>query len=444
MLKKFIKLCEENNVDVHQMTCYKSNDLLFSVAIPPYSLNDKQQLYSLSKSFTSTGIGLAVGEGLLTVTDRVADIFADDLKDTELSDYAKILTVQDCLTMRTGHSSCSMGDILNSESDPIIAFMRKPFNQKPGTYFIYNTGATYILSAIITKLTGETLFDYLTPRLFEPLGIKNAYWANFKGVTEGGYGLHISSCDAAQLGLLYYNKGVYNGQRLLSEEWVTEATTGHADNAATGGTLDWGAGYGYQFWRCYRGGYRGDGAYGQLCVIKDDIVFAMLAEAPDMQKELDCVFALLEDISNGGIADASVLSVKPIPVMVDITIEKYLGKWLTCGDNPFNMSKMKFEIIGDTLIWSQSCSFYINEIKCGIGKWIDNELNSVLLEPILIMIKLNCWKKYNFSACFTGNEIIWRYKSSPHAETFRLIATDDGIEITVGAITDEPYTFKAV
>jgi len=292
MLKKFIELCEQNNVDVHQITCYKSNELLFSFAIPPYSPDDKQQLYSLSKSFTSTGIGFAVGEGLLTVNDKVADIFADELKDTELSDYAKILTVQDCLTMRTGHSECSMGNFFNSESAPIIAFMTKPFNHKPGTHFIYNTGATYILSAIITKLTGETLFDYLTPRLFEPLGIKNAYWASFKGYTEGGYGLHVSSYDAAQLGLLYYNKGIYNGQRLLSEEWVTEATTGHADNAATGGTLDWGAGYGYQFWRCYRGGFRGDGAFGQLCVIKDDIVFAMLAEAADMQKELDCVYAL--------------------------------------------------------------------------------------------------------------------------------------------------------
>lgn len=440
MLNEFINLCKNNQIEIHQMTCYKNNELLFNVAIPPYSINDKQQLYSLSKSFTSTGIGFAVDEGLLRVSDKICDIFADELKNCEISNYAKKLTVQDCLTMRTGHSDCAMMNILKSDSNPILTFMTKPFNHLPGTYFIYNTGATYILSAVITKLTGETLFDYLTPRLFEPLGIINAYWRDFKGVTEGGYGLHISSHDAAQLGLLYYNKGIYNGKRLLSTEWVEEATSNHADNAATGGILDWGAGYGYQFWRCYRGGYRGDGAYGQLCLIKDDIVFAMLAETPDMQKELDCVFAFINDISNGGNFDDTNITPYPAPVntVYKLIGNDYFNRWLKCGENPFNWSMIKFEIITDTLIFSISNSFHIDKIKCGIGEWIDNGLNTIMLKPVLDIINLNRWDISEFAACYTGSEIIWRYKNSPHVQTFKLAETDNGLEITIESITNPP------
>lgn len=425
MLRKFIETCETNGIDIHQMTCYKNNKLLFNFAIPPYSTNDKQQLYSLSKSFTSTGIGFAVAEGLLTVNDKIADIFADELIDCELSDYAKNLTVQDCLTMRTGHNECSMGDILNSDSPPIVAFMTKTFGHEPGTYFIYNTGSTYILSAVITKLTGDTLFDYLTPRLFEPLGIKNAYWGKFKDVTEGGYGLHVSSYDAAQLGLLYYNKGVYNGKRLLSEEWVNEATHGHADTGATGGTLDWGAGYGYQFWRCYRGGYRGDGAYGQLCVIKDDIVFTMLTEVGDMQKEMDFVTAFLDEIKDDSVFNVNNIPVKSTPVNSDRVSSIYMNRWLHCGENPFGMRKIKFTVDYDTVTLYVSYGDYIHEIKCGIGRWINNDVNSMVV-----------------AACYTGDEIIWRYKNMPHKHTFKLNEISGGIEITAISITNPPHVFK--
>ena len=169
-------------------------------------------------------------------------------------------------------------------------FLSLPVDYQPGTWFVYNTGATYMLSAILTKLTGKSLVDYLRPRLFEPLGIENPFWeTDPRRINLGGSGLHAKTEDIARFSQLYLQKGMWNGKRIITAEWIGEATKPHSDNSNTQTNPDWTVGYGYQFWRCRHNCYRGDEAFGQYCVImpEENAVLAMIGGLQNMQTVLD-------------------------------------------------------------------------------------------------------------------------------------------------------------
>lgn len=259
----------------------------------PYGPDSPHALYSVSKSFTSTGIGLAVAEGLLAVDDPVLSFFPDD-EPANPSDNLQAMRVRHLLAMNTGHHDDTTDRVWRGEGDNWPrAFLSLPVEHEPGSWFVYNTAATYMLSAIITKLTGESLVDYLRPRLFEPLGIEEATWdSDPRGVSLGGSGLHLRTEDIARLGQLYLDKGIWRGRRIVAEAWIAEATAAHSDNSNTQTNPDWSAGYGYQFWRCRHGAYRGDGAFGQFCLVMpdQDAVLAITGGLSDMQSVLDKVW----------------------------------------------------------------------------------------------------------------------------------------------------------
>jgi hypothetical protein len=168
-----------------------------------------------------------------------------------------------------------------------------PIEYQPGTWFVYNTAATYMLSAIITRLTGESLLDYLRPRLLDPLGIQNPTWeTDSRGINLGGTGLHIKTEEIARFGQLYLQKGIWHGKRIVPEEWIAEATKATSDNSNTQTNPDWSVGYGYQFWRCQHNAYRGDGAFGQYCIVmsEQDAVLTMISGVQNMQTVLDKVW----------------------------------------------------------------------------------------------------------------------------------------------------------
>ena len=175
------------------------------------------------------------------------------------------------------------------------AFLAQPVEYEPGTHFLYDSGATYMLSAIVQKLTGMPLVKYLEPRLFEPLGIRSYVWETCpRGINTGGWGLSITTEDIACFGQMYLQKGMWNGQRILPESWIETATAFHSDNRGndTNASVDWQQGYGFQFWRCQHNAYRGDGAFGQFCVVmpEQDAVFVATAGVQDMQSVLDLVW----------------------------------------------------------------------------------------------------------------------------------------------------------
>ena len=259
----------------------------------PYGPEAPHSLFSLSKSFTSTAIGLAVAEGRLTVNDPVLKFFPDDAP-SKPGKNLKAMRVRHLLSMNTGHKEdTTMHVFWGADDNWPRAFLSLPVEYKPGTWFVYNTAATYMLSAIITHLTGQTLLDYLRPRLFDPLGIENPTWeTDPRGVNIGGSGLHIRTEDIARFGQLYLQKGMWQGKRLVPEKWIAAATKATSDNSNTQTNPDWTVGYGYQFWRCRHDAYRADGAFGQYCIVmpEQDAVLAMISGVRDMQVVLDKVW----------------------------------------------------------------------------------------------------------------------------------------------------------
>jgi CubicO group peptidase (beta-lactamase class C family) len=229
----------------------------------PYNPQSPHMLFSLSKSFTSTAVGLAIAEGKLSLDDPVLKFFPDDAPANPSSNL-KSMRVSDLLRMSTGQQT-EPGRPANVPWTR--AFLAHPVPFKPGTHFLYNTSGTYMQSAIVQKVTGQTVLEYLQPRLFEPLGIVHPTWEmSPQGISTGGYGLSIRTEDIAKFGQLYLQKGQWEGKQLVPKSWVAAATARQTSNGSSP-TSDWDQGYGYQFWRCRHGGYRGDGAFGQYCIV---------------------------------------------------------------------------------------------------------------------------------------------------------------------------------
>jgi CubicO group peptidase (beta-lactamase class C family) len=262
----------------------------------PYEAQTPHMFYSLSKSFASTGVGLAIAERKLSLDDEVLKFFPEDAP-SEPSANLQAMRVRDLLRMNTGHQE--EPPLRRSESasqDTGVswtkAFLAHPVPFKPGTHFLYNTPATYMLSAIVQKVTGMTLLDYLRPQLFEPLGFENPTWATSpQGITVGGYGLLGRTEDIVHFGQLYLQKGMWQGRQILLTSWVEAATALQTSNGSSPYS-DWDQGYGFQFWRSRHNSYRGDGAFGQYCLVlaEQDAVVAITSGVRDMGAVMNLVW----------------------------------------------------------------------------------------------------------------------------------------------------------
>lgn len=254
----------------------------------PYHAEARHSLYSLSKSFTSTAVGLAIKEGKLNLHDPILKFFPDDAP-ANPSGNLKAMRVFDLLRMSTGQQT-EPGRTPKEAWTKTFLNHEVPF--KPGTHFLYNTSATYMLSAIVQKVTGETLLDYLKPRLFDPLGIEKPTWEmSPQGIATGGYGLSVRTEDIAKFGQLYLQKGHWNGKSLVPEKWVLAATSRQTSNGGNPDS-DWDQGYGFQFWQCRHHAYRGDGAFGQYCIVVPEqrAVIVITSGVKDMQTVLNVVW----------------------------------------------------------------------------------------------------------------------------------------------------------
>lgn len=288
----FVDAVEAEIDRFHSFILLRHGQMIASAWWPPYAPDLPHMLFSLSKSFASTAVGLAVSEGRLTVDDLVLSFFPEDAP-AEVNEHLAAMKVRHLLSMSTGHDvDATDGATSDPDGNWARGFLAQPVMHKPGTKFVYNSAATYMLSAIVQKLTGMTLLDYLTPRLFEPLGIEGATWQSCpRGINVGGWGLAIKTQDIAAFGQLYLDKGQWQGKQVIPAAWVEEATSSHVSNGANP-ERDWEQGYGYQFWRCRHNAYRGDGAFGQYCIVMpdQDAVLAITSGVPDMQVVLNLVW----------------------------------------------------------------------------------------------------------------------------------------------------------
>ncbi len=271
----------------HGMVCAEGSWL-------PYRPGVQHSMFSFSKSLTSTAIGFAVQEGLLSLDDRLVDIFPEKLPE-EPPENLKNAKVRHLLMMGCGHET----EISWDGEDWIRTFLHHPFPYEPGAHFMYNTAGTNLLSAILTKKTGQTLTEFLRPRLIGPLGLSDIHCHALQDGTEmGGAGYALTIEDMARFVQFVANKGKWEGRQLLNESWFEEATSKQIDNkgAGWGGDPDWGQGYGYQFWRCEpEGVFRGDGAFGQYGIVftKQDAVLVIQSASMQLQQVLTDVWETL-------------------------------------------------------------------------------------------------------------------------------------------------------
>ncbi len=286
----FIATAEKNIRHLHSFMLLRHAKVVAEGWWYPWRPDAPHTLYSLSKSFTSSAIGLCVSEGRLSVEDQVIAFFPAETP-RRASEHLQAMKVRHLLSMSTGHDQDTTERVVPNR-DPFKAFLSLPVEHAPGTHFAYNSAASFILAAIVQRLTGQTLVEYLTPRLFAPLGIVEPVWESHpNGVNLGGWGLSLKTEDIARFGQLYLQKGKWEGKQILPEAWVDEATSWQVSNGDDPEN-DWTQGYGYQFWRCRHQCFRGDGAFGQFCIVMPELqaVMAITAGVPDMQPVLNMVW----------------------------------------------------------------------------------------------------------------------------------------------------------
>jgi CubicO group peptidase (beta-lactamase class C family) len=343
----------------------------------PYNSAAPHSLYSLSKSFTSTAVGLAVAEGKLSVNDEVLKFFPDDAP-AEPSNNLKAMRVSDLLRMSTGHQT---EPPRTADRPWTKAFLAHPVPFKPGTYFLYNTSATYMLSAIVQKVTGMTVLDYLRPRLFAPLGIEHPTWETSpQGITTGGYGLSIRTEDIARFGQLYLQKGNWHGKQLVPEAWIRAATARQTSNGSNPES-DWDQGYGYQFWRCRHGAYRGDGAFGQYCIVlpAQDAVIVITSGVKNMQAVLNLVWAKLLPAMQATPLTADEEAEKKLKQTVKVLAvhlpagsgapARVAGKKYVFPANPRKLEAITLEGDGKDVTLVARFDGVEQRIACGQGSW---------------------------------------------------------------------------
>ena len=287
---------EGQNLEIHGFILLRHGFKLAEGAWSPFSLDKPHALYSVSKSFTSSAVGLAVAEGLLSISDTVLQHFPE-YAPLEPSPHLAAMTVRDLLTMTTGHAEDMTAPLLENKEQPWAkTFLEQPVEYAPGTHFMYNSAATHMLAALLERLSGQSLLEYLRPRLLNPLGITGAIWdTNDEGTALGGWGLNLPLEGLARLGQLYLQEGVWEGGQILSSSWVREATAAQVPNGESESSSDWAQGYGYQFWRCQHGAYRADGSLGQFIVVmpQQGTVLAINSAVNDMQAILNQVWTHL-------------------------------------------------------------------------------------------------------------------------------------------------------
>ena len=398
----FLNAVDTSGVELHSFMFLRHGKVIAEGWWKPYGPEYKHIMYSASKTFTATSVGLAVTDHKLKVSDKVVSFFPYSLPDT-LSEYMKEMTVKDLLTMSAGQDPEPRA--MGSSGDWIKKFLETKPAHKPGTVFMYNNMASFMLSAIVQQVTGEPIFNYLMPRIFKPLGIRGIDWdLNPQGINLGMIGLRLRTEDLAKFGQLLLNDGLWNKKQLIPKEWVKEATAFQIKNSTStdekqNSLSDWAQGYAYQMWRGRNNTVRLDGMAGQFVVLipDKDAIVVFTANARDTQKELN----LMHDFLIPAIKSDKALSPNPtlqqeiqkrtnqlninseLSASSETSLESKISKKeFILDNNDYNIQSVYF------IFNNQECTFAlkrdnnISNIKAGLKDWkISNTFSTSLLAP---------------------------------------------------------------
>ena len=440
-IARLFEKAKERKVDLHAFEVYKDNELMIRMSLPPYDCTDKTHYYSMSKSFVSTAVGLACDEGLLSVKDRIVDLFPDKCPEKISENMAKC-TVGHVLAMDSGLHRESFSKV-NPAEDVIAAFLDGNFEYEPGTHFHYDTGATTFLAAIVKKVTGLSVFDYLDRKMFRYLNIRDVYWFTTRdGTMQGGVGFHGSCDDAAKLGLLYLNRGVWNGRRILSEKWIDDASAVHSDNRGFNEWIDWNSGYGYQFWRNSRGGYRADGASGQYSIIMPDknMVVAGLNESGNLQNVVDILTELADEIFGDFKGSCDPVELARDFYAVERTEAPIFEKdnYFALEENMYGLTGVRFFNDRDGICVQLSNGSAHFGIRAGAGRWLRNQFT---IGSMLRQIPYNSpisEQTRGVAAAFTNRDgaltVMLRSLSQPLHEDILIRFDKDEVTLEIGKL----------
>lgn len=451
---QFIDAIQQSKHELHSFMILRHGKVIAEAWNHPYKQDLKHTMYSVSKSFTATAVGFAVTENKISVNDKVISFFPDKLPST-VSENLAALSVKDLLTMSVGHDKEPIGPIISQQEDWVKGFLAYPIQNKPGTKFLYNSLATYMLSAIVQKVTGQTIFEYLQPRLFKPLGIVGVDWeTDPMGINVGGWGLRLKTEDMAKFGLLFLQKGMWERKQIIPTGWIDEASSIKImqDPSATASrrdSSDWLQGYCYQMWRSRNNSYRGDGANGQYILVfpQLDVVIAVTSEAPDMQGEFNLIWkylypAIQSKKSKATPKMATLLRQKsvamsiPIPMYKNSTLEsKISGRIYGITSNTKTLESVTLNFVNGGCTLTMQTDSATHEIPFGNGQWVNSvttkygpylvagaKHNRVGLGPFKVAGAFTWKDEHNL-------DLTLRYTESPHTEIIHCTFDGDRIKL---------------
>ena len=383
----FLDAADKDIDQMHSFMLVRHGHVIAEAWWNPYDAQTPHVLYSLSKSFTSTAVGLAISEGKLSLDDPVLKFFPDEAP-AEPSANLKAMRVSDLLRMNTGHQT---EPPIREAPKPgtktatwVKKFLDHPVPFKPGSHFLYNSPATYMASAIVQKVTGQTVLDYLRPRLLDPLGFKDPQWVTSpEGISAGAYGFFARTEEIANFGQLYLQKGMWKGRQLVPARWVEQATSLQTSNGSSP-TSDWDQGYGYQFWRSRNKAYRGDGAFGQYCIVipEKDAVIAITSGVRNMQAVMDLVWnkllpamnekTLPEDIASRKKLESRIAELKvkvPSGEPTSPLAASVSGKWYEFAGNDRGVKAVTLELKSGAPVLVVRTENGESRIPVGLGSW---------------------------------------------------------------------------
>jgi CubicO group peptidase (beta-lactamase class C family) len=459
-IRAFLAAIQTSGQEFHSIMILRHGHVVAEGWWYPFSSELHQQLYSLSKSFTGTAIGMAIDEKLLKLDDPVISFFPKD-QPSAISTNLAALKVRHLLSMSVGQEKDS---ILTLEHTPAgtnweETFLALPIIYEPGARFLYNSGASYMLSSIVKQVSGHNVHAYLKPRLYDPLGITGATWTeNAEGVNMGASNLRIRTEDIGKLGQLYLQQGEWNGRQLISRHWVELATKKEIDTGKNDSS--WAYGYGFQFWLNPPGGFRADGAYGQYSMVfpEKDTVVVITSESADKEATMHTVWDhLYPALTNHQTLPANAAEYQRLRTDLKALVlpppdfdrqsslaASLSGKTFVLDTNQFNAKAVSFGFAADKVI------FTLMEdgkpdivITCGINQWIIKGNRKPSAHSLFSLRRIDFDSPVAASAGWRDDHILvltFRFLEAIHGDTLTCKFDQDRLRIQFlfsGAVMDK-------
>ena len=456
-IRNFIDDIETQKLCLHSFMILRHGEIAAEGYYPPFDSGRLHRMYSTSKTFVSMAIGMLIDEGKITLDDKIADFFPEYLPD-DPHPYIMETTVKDLLMMATPYTWNTYG---RDDKNWVWTFLNRTPSHPPGTVFSYDTSGTVMLNGIVEKVSGKPLLDYMRPKLLDPIGFSDCAAAieRPEGGAWGGSGVLCSTHDLAKFALMLLNKGRYNGEQLISEKYVSEATSAMIDNRATNTETEFQFGYGYQVWRTRNNGFAtlGMGCQISVCLPDKDLVFLTTGDTQGVTDGLEkvlrsfwvCVYPYLSD----GKLEENRLEYDKLTdklnnlefIKVDGMTESagthlYNGKTYKLYDNPMSITEIKFVFDGakNKMCYRNATGYH--EIEFGTGCYICGEFPENHYFGRKIGVKKEKGYEYKASAAWFDDKsfIIYVYAIDDYFGTLKISAAfkDDKISIHMAKVAE--------